>query len=165
MYLLVVRHIHPIKREDWNNLGKPDSLRPISIKNDPQWNKAITGLKTLVPSIDKIYTSECTRAIQTAEILQKHYKECELNKSSKLNPNNSFKGLNKLLKLQRAKSTIALVGHGSDLSLLTSYLIGSDIDLKICHKKGAAALFKLKKGSVQLCWLLTQKQLSCISKV
>lgn len=165
MLLLLVRHSQAQFKEDWNDQGYPDMLRPLTKTGISRWAEAVSGLDSFISDIDHIYSSQYTRAIQTAEILHGHYKDSKLREISALNPRSDFKGLKEYLSEHPDDSTIAVVGHGSELSGLISYLLGSNQELKIRHKKGGVALLSIQGDSVQLQWLLNQKQLCYFSSI
>ena len=98
-------------------------------------------------------------------MLHGHYVGSELSKISELNPGSDFKNLKEHLSEFSDDSTIAFVGHGSDLGELISSLVGSGLQLKVRHKKGGVALLSTQDDSTQLQWLLTQKQLGSFSSI
>lgn len=165
MQLLIIRHAQAEKREDWNDLGNSDNLRPLTKKGLSRFAEAISGLNRFIPTIDHIYSSQYTRAIQTGEMLHGHYSGSNFSTLSELNPEGEYNKVFKLLGDYSDEQTVAIVGHQPDLSALTSALLGSHKDLLIRYKKGGAALISYIDGSAQLQWIMTQRQLSYLSSI
>ena len=165
MQLLIVRHSQAEKREDWNDIGNPDNLRPLTKRGLSRFAEATSGLDRFVEKIDHIYTSQYTRSIQTGEILHGHFTGSILTPIEELNPLADFRKIITRLKDSSPESTIALVGHQPELSSLISFLLGSEKDLLIRFKKGGASLVSLLEGSAQLQWVLTQRQLCYLSTI
>ncbi len=165
MQLLIIRHAQAEKREDWSDLGSPDSLRPLTKKGLSRFADAISGLNRFIPKIDHIYSSQFTRAMQTGEMLHGHYKGSDFSTIRELNPEGEYNKIAKMLSQYSEEQTVAIVGHQPDLSALTSSLLGSHKDLLIRYKKGGASLISYIDGSAQLQWIMTQRQLSYLSSI
>lgn len=70
MDLYLIRHGVAEERENWNDVGKPDQERPLIQKGVKRIKKAIPAFSQLLQNADILLSSEYTRAIQTAELLE-----------------------------------------------------------------------------------------------
>ncbi len=125
--------------------------------------QAAEGLKVVAPSIDVLATSPLTRAAQTAEIVGNAYGEMELVRVRALEPGAGPEAVLRWLRRQRARDTVAIVGHEPDLSVLVSALLAETPDSFVDLKKGSACLVEFNGranlGTGLLRWLLAPKQL------
>jgi len=124
--------------------------------------KAAAGLVRLVPSLDLIATSPWTRAAQTAEIVNREY-GVDLEEVEELTSDHRPEELGPWLEQQRARETVAIVGHEPHLGFLVGYLLSGRSASFVNLKKAGACLIELadpaRPGSGCLEWLLTGREL------
>lgn len=167
MELLVIRHAIAEDRETFQQKGKPDAERPLTERGRRRMRSAARGLATLVPGIDVLATSPYARAVETAEIVSRAFRDAAPTPMTVdlLTPEGSFEALLTWLGEEPADRT-AIVGHEPHLSGFISWLLtgrhGSFVELK----KGAASLLQLPPrgpaGSAFLRWALTPGQLRAL---
>ena len=169
MKVLIVRHAVAEERENWNQVGKPDDLRPLTKKGIQRFCEAVEGLCKLVPRIHHIYTSPLTRTVQTTELLANRYHDAQISTLNDLSPGGNLNVIKSLLSQnytnEEDERVLCLVGHQPDLGELASFLISDNPESLIRFKKGGAAYFSFRPEQSQLQWLLTQRHLSFIGKV
>lgn len=122
MDLYLIRHGVAEERENWNAIGKPDQERPLIHKGVKRIKKAIPAFRQLLQGSDLLLSSEYTRAIQTAELLEgavgrEHEITCYLNCEA-----NVGDLINYLRELDSKR--IVCVGHEPFLSELVYELTG-----------------------------------------
>jgi phosphohistidine phosphatase len=160
MRLLLVRHGHAEERENWNDLGKSDILRPLTKKGIARFAESLEGLKLFVPVIDHIFSSQLTRAVQTAEIMANFYESGKVETIEQLNPGKSqFLVQEKFFNQFKSDDVIVIVGHQPDLSILTAQLLFQKYDHQIELKKGGVIALEKIGQKFFLNWVLTQKHL------
>jgi phosphohistidine phosphatase len=162
MKILIIRHAIAEKREDWNDIGRPDELRPLTKKGIIRFTQACEGLRKLIPQIDTIYSSELTRAIETTQILEKYYPTANIEITQGLNPDSPPNLAAALLSHHGPVETIAFVGHQPDLGFLLGQILNESPVPYYRFKKGGVACIETYQGMAQLQWLLTQKHLELI---
>jgi phosphohistidine phosphatase len=160
--LLIVRHGPAGDPEEWERQEKDDRLRPLTPKGKKEVRKAAAGLARLVPRLDLLATSPWTRAVQTAEIVNKEY-GCEIEDVELLTSDHKPEDLTPWLREQSGKDAVGLVGHEPHLGLLVGYLLSGKSVSFVDLKKGGACLVEIvdpsKVGSGCLEWLLTDREL------
>lgn len=162
--LLVVRHAHALEREKWNELGKPDALRPLTKKGIERFGESLAAFQKFVPKVDIIFCSHYTRAVQTAELLCKIWPEAKLEVVEALNPGHGTKGMRRLIRELDDGAVAVIVGHQPELSDLSAALLGAPSSMRLRYKKGGAALISMHDESAQLQWLLSSRQLGMLAK-
>ncbi|GAB4417707.1 MAG: phosphohistidine phosphatase SixA [Bacteriovoracaceae bacterium] len=162
MKLLIIRHAHAEERENWNALGKPDELRPLTKKGIFRFADVTMGMMKLIDHVDHIFTSELLRSIQTAELFAKGFPMATQSITEHLNAGRSIVPLIEFLMKQDRNKTYALVGHQPELSNLTSMLLSKHADIQFKFKKGGAAFIEELNGDWQMNWFLNSKQLAAI---
>lgn len=162
MKILLVRHAHAEERINWNQLGKPDELRPLTKKGIFRFADVTIGLMKLINQIDIIYTSEYIRSIQTAELMAKGFPTCKLEIIDFLNPGKLAGDLQSLIsKLDPAK-TYVFVGHQPELSNLASLLLSGRLETSFIFKKSGIALLEGLPQQMSLSWFMNSKQLAAL---
>ncbi len=159
MEVLLIRHAHAEEREDWKEKGISDDLRPLTKKGIHRFVESLVGLSKYVLKIDHIYTSQLTRAVQTADILHGFYNDTEYEIIEELNPDASIEDIRAIIFDHKDTDVIAFVGHQPELGYICSDLISEVPDANIRFKKGGMALLHFENGEAYLEWLLTQRQL------
>lgn len=121
--------------------------------------KSAKALRRLCPKIDVLASSPFTRAIETAEIVAEAYEHLKIIQRPELSPTKRRDLLLRWLQSQKAKATIAIVGHEPHLGAAASWLMTGLGDSVVQMKKGSACLLsfdsEIAAGRAQLQWLLT----------
>lgn len=163
MKLLIVRHAKAFERDEWAKEKKSDELRPLIQEGIDEFVQVSKGLKTLLGSVDLVFSSPLTRARQTADILVKEFKDAKLSTTDILKQGTPWKEVqNFLTKLEWGKDQmIAMVGHENHLSTILASLIGCAEEGAVRFKKGGVACVDLGisegKVSGKLLWFLPPK--------
>ena len=163
MNILLIRHAHAEDRKVWNTEGYPDSFRPLTNKGKRKFHDAAKNISKMLKSIDCIYTSQFTRAIETAEILKTFYEKADLEIISSLNPGADLTENEGLFENFSNDQTIAFIGHQPDIGDWASNLLNHKTDSLIRFKKGGAAYISYFHSKGQLQWLLTCNQLAALN--
>lgn len=126
--------------------------------------KVVIRLKPLVERVDLIVSSPFVRARQTADIWAEAFPKVPRVQAPELVPQSPPQAFIRWLKAHgRDVSTVMVVGHEPQLSLLGSYLIaGVDHSILEMKKSGVALLStagaeELGAASAELRWLLPPK--------
>jgi phosphohistidine phosphatase len=163
MDLLVVRHAVAEERDVFAETGEDDSRRPLTPAGRRKFKRGARGLRRLVPSVDLLATSALTRALETADILQKVYGIDSAVRLKELEPDSSPSALVRWLRRQRRRRLVGVVGHEPHLSRLVEYLLTGETHGFVDLKKGGACLLALgdvpSAGHAELRWLLSASQL------
>lgn len=133
MRLLFIRHAVAEDREihDGNDL-----LRELSEKGRERAHIVCKMLASYYGTPTYIFTSTALRAVQTAEIVSKHF-GVNVNESEALLPGANIESFKQLLAPYYKKdSTVIIVGHEPDFSFIISALISSE-DVAISVKKAS----------------------------
>jgi phosphohistidine phosphatase len=163
MRLLVVRHGIAEDRDAWARTGEDDTLRPLTDEGRRKMRGVARGLARVGPTPDVLASSPLTRAVQTADILDRAYGGVETMVLEQLTPERHPADLLGWLRMCASESTIAVVGHEPHLSDLLSWLLTGREGSFIQLKKGGACLLSFQEnaraGSAMLRWALTPTQL------
>jgi len=160
--ILLIRHAiaedHDIAKPDFK-----DEDRALTKTGRAKMAKIAHGLKAIVPDISYIASSPLLRAVQTADILHREYRDAQLVKTAELQPGLNFHSLIDWLRNLPATGATALVGHEPDLSYLLCRLLTGKEQAFLHFKKGGASLIelgeKIAAGDARLMWLSTPGQL------
>lgn len=137
MLLLLIRHGKAFERdpERWPD----DDLRPLTKRGHAEIAALARALPDMGLTIDRLYSSPLTRAIETAQDLAEHGRKVpEPIEVEALGHGFSVEAILALLSISDAEETIAMVGHEPDCSTLLAALIGGQ-SRGIEFKKGAVA--------------------------
>jgi phosphohistidine phosphatase len=163
-----MRHAIAETREAFTDTGEDDSLRPLVPKGVKRMERAVRGLKVLVPHIDVVATSPYVRARQTADIVAGAYSGLTPVLLDCLVPEGERRAVLSWLQMQADDAMIAVVGHEPNLGNLVSWLLGSPDSRFLEFKKGGACRLTwpthITAGDAHLLWLLTAGQLRRIGK-
>jgi phosphohistidine phosphatase len=148
---------------------KTDAERPLVPKGDQLLREAADAMEKMGLSFDAIVSSPYLRAMQTAEIVTKHFKlQKKLVFSDDLIPGGNPQSLiRQLNRLKPAPENILIVGHEPFLSRLIALLASGGTGATIDLKKGS--LCKLEAGELEyghcatLAWLLTPRQMELMN--
>ena len=120
MDIILLRHATPENAFEWSGL---EQKRPLTEQGQAQMLNASSGHKKISGHVTRVFSSELTRAIQTAEFIANLY-ELKVEKTSLLNPGVSIKQLVDFLS-KLDEQVIYLVGHGPDMEMISTFLTGS----------------------------------------
>jgi phosphohistidine phosphatase len=166
MQVLVIRHAIAEDRVEFAKSGKSDNERPLTAEGKRRMERAASGLRELVPTIDVVASSPLVRAKQTADIVAAAYGGKAVEIVPALSGDGNLKGVVAWLGSQDVQQTVALVGHEPDLGMLVSYLLTDTTSMAIALKKGAVCLLEfdapVEPGAATLRWFLAPKQLRAI---
>ena len=162
--VVVVRH-GPAENRDarrWPN----DARRPLTARGRIETRQAAAGLAELTSRADRLASSAATRAIATAELVQRAIaKGAPIETWPELAPGILPGPV--FAKLRRASTDareVVLVGHDPTLSEFVSMaILGDGVQAVRISKGGAACLefpTEVKPGAGRLVWLLTRRQLA-----
>lgn len=163
MELLVVRHAIAEDPEAFAETGKDDAERPLTEVGRRRFERGARGLHRLIDPVDLLATSALVRAVQTGELLAAACGISRVVRLRELAPDGAPIALLRWLHRQRARATVALVGHEPQLSHLVELLLSGRRSGFIALRKGGACLLDLgdapEPGHAELRWLLTPAQL------
>jgi phosphohistidine phosphatase len=164
MQLVIVRHADAGHNVEFAHTGKPDHLRPLSIKGETQMRAAALGLRRLAPTYDVIATSPYTRAVQTAELIAHAYDGRDPITTTVLEPERAPEEFVSWVRTHGDASVVIAVGHEPHLTKLAMWLRASTDESPIEFKKGGACLLefeaRVEKGAGRLRWLMGPKELA-----
>ena len=141
MELLVIRHAVAEDREVFAATGKDDSLRPLTKEGRWKMERAVRGLRHLLPSLDVVATSPFTRATQTAKIVAAAYRDVHVERLDALTPEGRPRTFLAWLRERGTDDRVAIVGHEPHLgSLVHWFLTGDAAEGRIALRKGGACL-------------------------
>jgi phosphohistidine phosphatase len=167
MRLLVVRHAIAEDREAFARSHKDDAARPLTAEGRRKMAGVASGLKELIPELDLLAASPYKRAFETAEIIARAYGTLAVERVQELAPGGGVDLVLGWLAGQRARGTLAIVGHEPDLSQLICALLAGTNGPFLELRKGAACLLEcsgsLARGGATLDWFLGPKHLRRIA--
>lgn len=163
MVLYILRHAIAAER---GTGGFSDADRPLTSEGIQKMEAAAESFPMLIGNVDLIATSPYRRARETASIAARHLKATKkIHIADVLASGSAVNELYAYLNECKKYSSVLLVGHEPDLSMLASSLLGvnrSAIELK----KGALCALSLNgtiaAGSGTLLFLLQPKQLRAL---
>lgn len=163
MKIILVRHAIAEDRLSFQSRNKDDGLRPLTRKGKKRMRKGSLGLRWMIPRIDYLLSSPLVRAAQTAEILALTYPEATRVRATCLAPGGEPQEVADELQRLPQDSTVVLVGHEPDLSVLAAWLCNGSAFSFLDFKKGAACLLESitqpGPASTMMQWALTPRQL------
>ena len=164
MDLLIVRHARAQDRDKFAATGKDDSQRPLTQEGIRRMQRALPGLRALVPTIDLLVSSPLRRAVQTAQIIAEAYRPIERIERDELAPGVDATRLLAWLNAHAMTTkTWCIVGHEPDMSNLLAGLVRNKSTAPRSLKKGSAALVHfdgpIKPSCGTLRWYHTAKEL------
>jgi phosphohistidine phosphatase len=165
--LYVLRHGIAVTRGD---PGYPlDSDRPLTSKGIKKMRRVAAGMRSLKVEFNVILTSPYRRALETAFIVARQYRQGEsIQTTSALTPEALPEETVRVLqdKYSSCKSLL-LVGHEPQLSAIVSTLTSGKAGARPLLKKGGLCKLKVEKLHAGKCatllWLLTPKQISSMA--
>lgn len=164
MEIYLVRHAVAEDRDEFASKNHDDSQRPLTIKGRKRMQAVAMRLHGLIGDVDMIVSSPYLRARQTAEILSQIFFETEVEEAAELVPHGPPAAVIRWIRAHaRGRSSVMLVGHEPQLSMLASYLLTGKTEALIEMKKSAVACFELPdveemdRGRAELKWLAPPK--------
>jgi phosphohistidine phosphatase len=161
--LVVVRHAIAEDRETYAHAHPDDASRPLTAEGRRKMERGALGLRELVPELDLLAASPFKRALDTAEIIARAYGDVPVERVGELAPGAGVERAIAWLAGQRARGTVAAVGHEPDLSRLVCALLASSNGPFLELRKGAACLLEfggaVGPGTATLDWFLGPKHL------
>lgn len=169
MKLILIRHAEAGSRDEFQETGKPDSLRPITARGGQKFEKMVTALEKLGIEINVIGTSPYARTYQTAQLVAKKYRSAKVEKVDSLKPGGRVSEVVRWLKsFKKSIKTVALVGHEPDLSGLFCKLLTGRPESFFRFKKGGIAILSfddfIDEGCAELVGVLQPGQLKKIGR-
>ena len=166
MQILLIRHAIAEDREAFALTGREDDDRPLTERGRKRMSKAARGICRLSPALDLLVSSPLVRAVETAAILADVYALRDAHPSrlifDGLAPGWGLEPVVEWVRSRPADSSIALVGHEPEMSLLLGRLLSGREQSWFRFKKGGACLLESGpegRGRFQLQWALTPAQL------
>lgn len=160
MEIYIIRHAIAEERETWD---KPDELRPLTPRGHKKMQRSARGLRALDVKLTHLYSSPLTRAMQTAEIVQKSLKVESIQQTDALSPEAPPQAIVPVLNELPGNAAVGLVGHEPHLSHLLSFLLTGLRQGFATFKKGGVACLEaeipVQPGKAILRWLLEPNQL------
>lgn len=160
MQIVLVRH--GIAEDAEADSNPADSERQLTKKGCEQMKQVAKGLRRVVGEVDCIATSPYIRAVQTAEILCDEFnKVCRpvLEQVTVLKSGSNAEAIAQWLSLKVPDTTVLLVGHEPDFSILMNHLTNVSVGSYAKLSKAGACLIDypslpgVSKG--KLIWLAT----------
>lgn len=158
MDIILMRHGRAAERGSHSG---PDEQRPLTSDGIKRLQRAMPGLRQVVPRIDRVLTSPLLRARQTAEAVAEVY-DVPLKELHVLAPGSEPALISRWLARQK-EEVLLLVGHEPDLGRLASWFLTGSDESFLPLKKGAISMIHFDgkpaaaKGELRL--LFTSGQL------
>ncbi len=138
--LYLIRHAKAERRVDWNSHGKSDFDRPLRSEGILEFSQFCESFQAF-SKLEKVYSSELKRAVQTAELINKFH-DIDFETSPEINHGQSPRAILDFL-LSRTEKVIGYTGHEPEMSMISRLLLGGDF--AIHFKKGTVAVIDLEK--------------------
>ncbi|MEF3194017.1 MAG: histidine phosphatase family protein [Halothiobacillaceae bacterium] len=144
MQLILIRHAPAGDRVEWALRGRPDEDRPLTKEGCAKMHRAVRGLRRILESPERLFSSPLLRARQTAELLLEYYPDLRVETAAELQPDADPAATLAWLKSLDDCPRIALVGHEPHLSGLLALLVSGDAALgTLPLRKGGVAILDL----------------------
>jgi phosphohistidine phosphatase len=161
MMLYILRHG---AAEDEPTPGGDDGARKLTARGREKVREAAAGMRALRLKFDAILASPLPRAFETAELVAAAFGAPAPEKLAALSTGMTAADALAALKSYERYEHLAIVGHEPGLSATASLLLsGSASALNINLKKSGIIALELRdgieRGSAQLCWMMTSRQL------
>jgi len=157
---------HAIAAERGAESGADDDARPLTDEGRKKMQRAVRGLRTVVPKIAVLAASPLVRAHETAAIVADAYGSIEIATLPALRPGQRPSALAEWLNERQADGLVAVVGHEPHLSSTVGWLLTGTPSSFVELKKGAACALVSDgawgAGSARLQWALTPAQLRAL---
>jgi phosphohistidine phosphatase len=144
MQLILIRHAPAGDRVEWARNGLPDEDRPLTKEGCTKMRRAVRGLRRVLESPERLFSSPLLRARETAELLLERYPDLRVETTPELQPDADPTDTLAWLKTLDPGQRIALVGHEPHLSRLLALLLHGDPSLDtLPFRKGGVAILEL----------------------
>ncbi|MGK0674283.1 MAG: phosphohistidine phosphatase SixA [Halothiobacillaceae bacterium] len=144
MQLILIRHAPAIDPMEWALSGRPDGDRPLTKEGSTKMRRVARGLRRVLESPERLFSSPLLRARQTAELLLECYPDLHIEITTELKPDTDPAATLAWLRSLDACQRIALVGHEPHLSGLLALLVHGDASLgTLPFRKGGVAILEL----------------------
>jgi len=162
--IYVIRHAIAADRgEQWPD----DTRRPLTHEGIARMRAVVAGLRAMDVTFDAVLTSPLSRARQTAKLLIADLEpEPPIIETPELAPGHPPAEIAKALAAERARTSLALVGHEPDLGELAAWMIGARTPL--AFKKGGVCCIefagRVRAGAGVLHWMALPKMLRALAE-
>jgi phosphohistidine phosphatase len=157
--VLVVRHAVALDKDEASELGVPDAERALTKDGRRRMRRVARGLAERVPNVSALYSSPLRRAVETAALLQAHFKGLQNVESDALLPDAEPEALAECLAGSGGDALVAVVGHEPHLSTWVSWCLTGARRPILALRKGGACLVRFEDtagpGRAKLLWLMT----------
>lgn len=144
MQLILIRHAPAGDRVEWARSGLPDEDRPLTKEGRTKMRRVVRGLRRVLESPERLFSSPLLRARETAELLLERYPDLRVETTPELEPDADPAATLAWLKSLDDGQRIALVGHEPHLSGLLGLLVHGDPSLDtLPFRKGGVAILEL----------------------
>lgn len=144
MQLILIRHAPAEDRAAWALCGQPDGVRPLTKEGMTKMRRAARGLRRVMESPERLFSSPLLRARQTAELLLERYPDLRVETAAELQPDADPAATLAWLKSLDDCQRIALVGHEPHLSGLLALLVHGHADPgTLPFRKGGIAILEI----------------------
>ncbi len=144
MQLILIRHAPASDRVEWAASGRPDEERPLTEEGLAKMRRALRGLRRVLETPERLYSSPLLRARQTAELLPEHYPRLRVEITPHLAPEADPEATLAWIATLDGCRSLALVGHEPHLSALLALLVHGRPELgTMPMRKGGVAILEL----------------------
>lgn len=147
--------------------GMRDEERALTPRGVSRTRQAAAGLASILPPVDRVYSSTLRRARETAVIVTECCQLPAPEQCPELAPLSDPADVLDWLRARPPVGAVMLVGHEPHLGLLGGLLLCGRAAPLLRMKKAAAALIECSPGPVpgsgQLHWLLAPRQLRALA--
>jgi phosphohistidine phosphatase len=166
MELILMRHGIAEEREEFAKKNLEDHLRPLTLKGRKRVQKVCMRLRDWVDEVDLIVSSPFVRARQTAELASQIFIDTKVVESAELVPSSPPQAFKRWLQSHGDQDKrIIAVGHEPQLSVLTTFLLTSQLEPILELKKGGILCLEMTSfktiapGGAKLSWLLQPRHI------
>lgn len=148
MELILIRHGQAGDAVEWQTTGHADELRPLTEEGTKRMRRALRGLRRILETPDRLFSSPLRRARQTADLLREVYPDLSVEEFAHLrsgdDPEDTLDGLVQLIAAHPGIQRVVMVGHEPHLSSLLALLTLGDTECgNLPLKKGGVAILQL----------------------
>jgi phosphohistidine phosphatase len=157
--IFVLRHGEAGDRVDE---PEKDDARSLTREGRTEIELIASSLAGLGVKLDLVVTSPLPRAVQTAELVARQFKVLnKLQQWGELRPSGEAESVYRRLSLQKAGSSLLIVGHEPQLSGIIGEIVAGSSHVNLILKKGGLAKVEIlgfkPRITGELRWLLTPR--------